>query len=76
MLREVFGQEMTDQPGCCGHCGAINALGAVHVYVDAPGTIIRCPDCASVLMAIVQRPNGVRMSFEEIRWVETTTDSV
>jgi hypothetical protein len=76
VLHEIFGREMTDQLGCCGHCGAVNALGAVHAYVDAPGTIIRCPNCKSVLIVIVQYPNGVRVSFELIRWLETTVEAV
>lgn len=75
LLLELFGQEMTDQHGCCDHCNAVNALGAVHVYVDAPGTIIRCPNCDSVLIVIVQHPDGVRVSFEEIRWLETATEA-
>jgi len=74
LLIELFGREMTDQVGCCDHCGAVNPLGAVHVYVDAPGTIIRCPSCESVLIVIVEKPSGVRVSFEQIRWLETRTD--
>lgn len=71
VLYELFGREMTDQLGCCGHCGAINALGAVHVYLDAPGNVIRCPNCATVLIVIVRHPDGVRVNFESIRWLET-----
>lgn len=74
LLLELFGREMTNQKGCCDHCGAVNALGAVHVYVNAPGTIIRCPSCESVLIVIVEHRSGVRISFEETRWLETSTD--
>jgi hypothetical protein len=71
VLNEMFGREMTGELGCCGHCGAVNALGAVHVYLDAPGSVLRCPTCASVLIVIVNRPDGTRVSFESIRWLET-----
>jgi DNA-directed RNA polymerase subunit RPC12/RpoP len=71
VLYELFGREMTDQHGACGHCGGENALGAVHVYIDAPGTVLRCPNCASVLMVIVRHPDGTRISFEAIRWLQT-----
>ena len=74
MLFELFGREMTEQLGCCHHCGAVNALGAIHVYVDAPGTVIRCPDCGSVMVVIVQHPDRVRVTFEGIRWLETSYD--
>lgn len=76
LLHELFGREMTDQSGCCGHCGAVNALGTVHVYVDAPGTTIRCPNCASVLLVVVQQPEGVRVSFDQLRWLETRRETV
>ena len=75
LLLELFGEEMTDQYGCCDHCGAINVLGAVRVYVDAPGTIIRCPICESVLIVVVEQPDGARVSFEEIRWLEIRRES-
>ena len=28
VLHDIFGREMTDENGCCTHCGAVNALGA------------------------------------------------
>jgi DNA-directed RNA polymerase subunit RPC12/RpoP len=71
VLNELFGREMTEQVGCCGHCGAANALGAVHVYLDAPGHVIRCPNCSTVLIVIVHHPDGVRVNFESIRWLQT-----
>ena len=71
VLHELFGREMTDQLGCCGHCDAVNALGAAHVYLEAPGHVVRCPNCASVLIVIVQHPDGMRVSYESIRWLQT-----
>jgi len=71
LFHELFGKEMTDQSGCCGHCGAVNALGATHVYMEAPGNVIRCPSCSAVLIVIVHHPEGVRANFESIRWLAT-----
>jgi DNA-directed RNA polymerase subunit RPC12/RpoP len=71
VLYELFGREMTHQHGACGHCGAENPLGAVLVYIDSPGTVLRCPDCASVLIVIVRHPDGMRISFEGLRWLQT-----
>jgi len=70
LLLELFGQEMTDRLGCCGACGAVNALGAVLVYRRAPGDVMRCPNCGTVLMVVVPLEVGFRISFEAIRWVE------
>jgi hypothetical protein len=54
LLSEVFAAEMTAAIGTCAHCGATNAIGAVWVYAHAPGTVLRCPACTSVLMTIVR----------------------
>ena len=54
LLREIFTIEMTNARGTCASCGAINEVGRVHVYVHAPGTVVRCPDCEQVLMRIVR----------------------
>lgn len=53
LLQEIFTLEMTTAETTCAGCGAINAVGRVHVYLDAPGAVVRCPACQSVLMKIV-----------------------
>jgi Zn finger protein HypA/HybF involved in hydrogenase expression len=57
VLGEIFAMEMTSAEGKCAGCGAVNAIGRVHVYMNAPGVVVRCPDCTAVLMRIV-RGNG------------------
>lgn len=54
LLREIFTMEMTNAQSTCAGCGAVNAVGRVEVYVHAPGTVVRCPDCGAVLMRIVR----------------------
>ena len=54
LLREIFTMEMTAAVTTCSGCGAVNAVGRVDVYVHAPGTVVRCPSCESVLMRIVR----------------------
>jgi hypothetical protein len=54
MLREIFAIEMTGALGTCAHCGAVNEVGRVQVYVHAPGTVVRCPSCEAVLMRVVR----------------------
>lgn len=53
MLHEVFGAEMTTARGVCGSCGAANPVAGLYVYRRAPGTVVRCPCCGSVLMVFV-----------------------
>jgi hypothetical protein len=53
LLLEVFGTEMTDAPTVCGNCGDARPVAELVVYLRAPGTIVRCRTCDSVLMAFV-----------------------
>jgi hypothetical protein len=53
LLLEVFGAEMTTATGTCGHCGASAQVAELVVYLEAPGTVVRCRSCESVLMVIV-----------------------
>jgi hypothetical protein len=52
-LVEVFGAELTTATGVCGSCGANGLVAELEVYVQAPGTVVRCRSCESVLMVLV-----------------------
>jgi len=52
LLRDVFGTEMTDAEATCGTCGAISPVAETVVYLRAPGTVVRCRHCTSLLMVI------------------------
>jgi Zn finger protein HypA/HybF involved in hydrogenase expression len=54
LLREIFTVEMTAAVGTCNNCGAVNEVGRLHVYLHAPGTVVRCPACEAVLLRIVR----------------------
>ena len=53
LLFEVFGAEMTTATGVCGSCGASGVVAELEVYLRAPGTVVRCRSCGSVLMVLV-----------------------
>jgi hypothetical protein len=53
LLMEVFGSEMTMATGACGNCAATGLLAEQMVYYRAPGTVVRCRSCTSVLMVLV-----------------------
>jgi hypothetical protein len=54
LLREIFTMEMTTAETTCASCGAVNVVGRVDVYLNAPGAVVRCPGCEQVLMRIVR----------------------
>ncbi len=70
MLREIFALEMTAAVGTCASCGAVNQVGRVHVYVDAPGTVVRCPDCEAVLMRVVRGRGRYWLDLTGVRCLE------
>ena len=51
---EVFGAEMTTATGTCAGCGARRQVAELMVYVQAPGTVARCPTCKSVVMVLAE----------------------
>ena len=70
LLREVFAVELTTARGRCDSCGAIAEVGAVTVYANAPGSILRCPKCESVLMRIARDGGRYWLDVRGISWLE------
>lgn len=59
MLIEVFGAEMTTAAGTCAHCGAVAQVAEFVVYLEAPGAVVRCRSCESVVMVVVDK-HGIK----------------
>lgn len=53
LLQEVFGAEMTTATAVCASCGAAAQVAETVVYLEAPGTVVRCRTCERVLMVVV-----------------------
>jgi len=56
LLLELFGVELTVATTLCRSCGAQEQIARLHVYVDAPGVVVRCCHCEDVMMRIVRAP--------------------
>ena len=50
-LSEVFAGDLTTAVATCAGCGTTGALATVDVY-DGMGTVLRCPECGSVLLRL------------------------
>jgi hypothetical protein len=70
LLSELFVYEMTSARSTCAACGAVGEVGALHVYVHGPGTVIRCPRCNAVLMRIVHSPDRYWIEVQGVRCLE------
>jgi len=54
LLIDVFGTEMTAANSICGTCGTSRPVAELVAYRQAPGTVVRCRTCGSVLMVFVK----------------------
>ena len=70
LLGEVFVLEATAAAARCDGCGAVEALGAVRAYVDAPGTVLRCLHCESVLLRVVRNGDRCWVDLRGLRWLQ------
>jgi ribosomal protein S27E len=70
VLREVFVHEMTSARVKCEGCGEVEPMGAEHVYMQAPGAVVRCCHCEDVLLVITQRDGGYLLGFQQVMWLE------
>jgi Zn finger protein HypA/HybF involved in hydrogenase expression len=59
MMYELFGVEMTTAPIECAHCGTGNQMGALRLFNQAPGIVLRCPACEQVMVRIVRTPDAL-----------------
>jgi Family of unknown function (DUF6510) len=69
-FQQIFAQEVTSAHVQCGNCGKVEPIGAEHVYMHAPGSVVRCRHCESVLMVIVEAPSGYRLAFQGCTWLD------
>jgi transcription elongation factor Elf1 len=55
LLQDVFSSEMTTTTGTCATCGSARVVAELVVYLQAPGTVVRCPTCGNIMMVFVRR---------------------
>jgi hypothetical protein len=59
-----YGWDMTTVTGTCGHCGARGPIGELRVFGRAPGTVVRCPACESVVIVLAH--SGIHFEHYEL----------
>ena len=72
MLEDALGMDVTRARGACAGCGTVAYMGALVAYVHAPGIVLRCAHCGSVMLRAVQLPDGYRLDLRGIRHLEIT----
>jgi DNA-directed RNA polymerase subunit RPC12/RpoP len=70
---EHFGTEMTTARGSCAHCGATAQVAELRVYMRAPGTVVRCPACGSVVIVLLRIRHALRIDDSRFRFAPGST---
>jgi hypothetical protein len=70
LLGEVFAGEITTAAGRCDGCGAVEALGALRAFVQAPGAVLRCLHCERVLLRVVRDDDRCWLDVRGLRWLQ------
>jgi hypothetical protein len=65
-LQELLAIEPTTVHGQCTTCGRTSMLADTRVYLHAPGLVMRCRGCDSVLMSLVSTPDATRLDVSGI----------
>jgi uncharacterized Zn finger protein len=63
-LAEIYGDDMTTVLAECASCGQVDPIGGLLAFVHAPGVVLRCTACATVVIRIVQTPKGTRVDLQ------------
>ena len=69
LLASTFGFEMTAMPGQCASCHNVNLMAELRAYTRAPGVVLRCPMCWSVVLRIVETPTSTLVDTSGIAWL-------
>jgi hypothetical protein len=70
LLGEIFPFEMTMAQIHCAGCAAVEPVGAEMVYMDAPGMVMRCVHCGSVLLTIVHGDGRYWLEMRGVTWLQ------
>jgi hypothetical protein len=70
LLEEIFPFEMTMAHIRCAGCSAVEPMGAELVYMDAPGMVMRCVHCESVLLTIVHGAGRYWLEMRGAMWLQ------
>jgi hypothetical protein len=74
VLHEVFGFEVTAAVGTCAGCGTAAAIGSLVAYLHAPGVVLRCRGCESVMIRVVRAGARCWLDLHGVRALELRVD--
>jgi hypothetical protein len=71
-LEALFGADMTAAESKCAGCGREGEVGTLLAYTNAPGVVLRCPACSTVMLRMVETPRGTLVEAKGLAYVRMT----
>jgi hypothetical protein len=69
-LQTIFGIEMTATNSICAQCGRTSMMGELRAFTQAPGIVLRCPTCESVMLRLVQAPQATLLDARGVMYLK------
>ena len=70
VLADIFAMDATVARARCDSCGAVAHVAEAVVFLDAPGLVVRCRSCESVLMRVVESENNLWLDVRGLSYLE------
>ena len=67
VLSEIFVPDITTTRATCANCGAMRSLGALPVYGQNMGAVVRCPSCDAVVLRVARTPRQLWLDLTGAR---------
>ncbi len=72
---DLFAFDLTTTEAQCASCYDIAPLGRSLVFGPPMGFVARCRSCDSVLIVVVERPEGHAFDARGLRWMRIGNDA-
>ena len=73
ILQEIFPFDMTLVQATCAGCGATDVIGALAVYMQGMGTVIRCRSCDTALIRVAHAKGRYWLDMRGVRVLQIST---
>jgi Family of unknown function (DUF6510) len=70
VMLTLAGSDVTTAICQCDGCATVMPMAQVVLYVEAPGTVARCPGCDHVLVRITQSAERSWLDLRGVRYLE------
>lgn len=67
LLSELFAPDVTVAEITCSGCGTVAAVGALRVFGESMGAILRCAHCDTAVLRISHTPEGLWLDMRGAR---------